>query len=80
MIRPLRPTFAAMVLAFGLCGRIPAFAQQSDPVLDRIKANGAVAIGLSRDREPLLLPRRAAQSAGYSIDLCMRAVETIAPT
>ncbi|MGE8131404.1 amino acid ABC transporter substrate-binding protein [Methylobacterium sp. NPDC080182] len=77
MISPPRSIFAALVLAFGLCGPIPAFAQQGDPVLDRIKANGAIAIGYRETASPFSSLDERRNPAGYSIDLCMRAVETI---
>lgn len=73
----LRPRLAALVVILGLCTTTPGHSQQSDAILDRIKSNGAIAIGYREAASPFSSLDEQRNPVGYSIDLCMRVVEAV---
>jgi glutamate/aspartate transport system substrate-binding protein len=66
-----------MAAILALCAATPGLGQQSDPILDRIKANGAISIGYRETASPFSFLDDQQKPVGYSIDLCMRVVEAV---
>ena len=64
---------AILVLGTATAG----FGQQGDPVLDRIRSNGSIAIGYRETSPPFSFLDEQQKPAGYSIDLCLRVVEGV---
>jgi len=72
MIRKLLPALLALAAA-----HLPAPAQADDGTLKKIRANGAITLGVRESSIPLSYLDAAQQPVGYHIDICNRIVDAI---
>lgn len=66
-----------LFLAFAMGVVLPAQAQTTDSVLDRIKRNNAVSIGHRDASIPFSFLNDQRQPIGYSVDICLNVVEAL---